>query len=131
MVTVLRGMSVVPGAGFTTGPTTTLVTNSNDTAGVVTFNPGTVIPASPYLIFTLTFGGSWTSSWSIVQPVVLLGACANFGLSRTAAAMLASSALGPFYAIPNSVCTTVACYCTVAPTISTNYDIGYLSIPGP
>jgi hypothetical protein len=125
-----NAVTVTPGAGFT-GATATLSNASSDTAGTVTFTTATTIPASPYLIFTLQWGGSWTSSDVAEVPSIGVVPCANPTKGRTAAQMAAVAALGPFYAIPNSLNTKVDIYCTNAPAASTAYDLAYFAIQGP
>jgi len=122
-------VTVTPGAGFTSA-TATLISSASDRAGFVTFTTATTIPASPYLLFTLTWGGSWANTYGN-PPVVSVCACANPNNARTAAQMAAVAALGPFYVIPNSNDTTAAVYCTNAPAASTAYDIGYFAVKGP
>jgi hypothetical protein len=123
------GLSVAPGPGFTDA-TTTVITTS-DKASIVTFTTGTVIPGSgPYLIFTLTSGGSWVSVYSI-PPAVHAFPCANPFNDRTAAQMAAVASLSPFFTIPNTAVTQAAVYCTNQPSASTAYDIGYTAIQGP
>jgi len=122
-------VSVTPGSGFT-GATAVLNGPANDQAGFVTFTTSGTIPSSPYLIFTLTWGGSWAATYP-VPPVVSLFPCANPGNSRSAAFMAAVAALGPFYAIPSIVLTTTDIYCTNAPATSTVYELGYTAIQGP
>ncbi len=125
-----NGLAVAPGVGFT-GSTATLKTNATDKAQVVTFTTSSTIPgAGPYLLFTLTYAGSWGSPYDD-GPTVLAGASANFSLSRTSSQMQACANLGPFFTIPDSHNYTVAVYCTNAPSISTAYDIGLISIAGP
>jgi hypothetical protein len=122
--------TVAPGAGFT-GATAAFSSDwPNDTAGIVTFTTAATIPASPYLIFTVTFCGSWASQYD-QGLVVLVGACASALTGQTAAQELAAASLGPFYAIPNLHQTTCAVYCTNAPAQATAYDIGYIAVQGP
>jgi len=122
-------IAVTPGAAFTSA-TATLLFSSADRAGYVTFTTSTTIPSSPYLIFTLTFATSWTSTYADA-PVISVFPCAMPGNSRTAAQMLAVAALGPFCVIPNANFTTAAVYCTNAPSESTAYDLGYYAVQGP
>ena len=123
-------VAVAPGAGFTSA-TATLISSASDRAGYVTFTTSSTIPGSgPYLIFTLTWGGSWANTYGN-PPVVSACACANPNNARSASFMAAVAALGPFFAIPNSLDTTAAVYCTNAPSISTAYDIGYTAVQGP
>lgn len=124
-----NAVTVTPGAGFT-GATATLNFSAADAAGFVTFTTATTIPASPYLIFTLKWGGSWASSYTDA-PVISVFPCAIMSNSRTAAQMLAVAALGPFYCIPDANNTKVDVYCTNAPVASTAYDLGYTAIQGP
>ena len=125
-----NAVTVAPGAGFT-GATATLSNAASDVAGTVTFTTLTTIPASPYLLFTIQWGGSWASSNVAEVPTILVSACANPTKARTAAQMAAVAALGPFYLIPNSLNTKVDVYCTNAPAASTAYDIAYLAVQGP
>ena len=122
-------IAVAPGAGFTSA-TASLIFSASDKAGYVTFTTATTIPSSPYLLFTLTFASSWTSTYADA-PVVTVFPCAMPGNARTASQMLAVAALGPFYVIPNANVTAAAVYCTNAPSSSTAYDIGYAVIQGP
>jgi hypothetical protein len=125
-----NAVTVVPGAGFT-GATATLSNAASDAAGIVTFTTSATIPASPYLIFTLTWGGSWASSNAEEVPAIVAGACANPTKGRTAAQMAAAAALGPFYVIPNAANTKADVYCTNAPAAGTAYDIAYSAVQGP
>jgi hypothetical protein len=124
-----NAITVTPGAGFTSA-TATLNASASDAAGFVTFTTAATIPASPYKLFTLQWGGSWQSSYATF-PVVSVFACANPANSRTAAQEGAVAALGPFYVIPNALGLSADVYCTNAPAISTAYDIGYAAIQGP
>lgn len=122
-------IAVTPGAGFTSA-TATLIFSASDKAGYVTFTTASTIPSSPYLLFTLTFAGSWTATYADA-PVVAVFPCAMPGNARTAAQQLAVAALGPFYVIPNANVTNAAVYCTNAPAQTTAYDIGYITVQGP
>ena len=124
-----NAVTVTPGSGFTSA-TTTLQPGADDMAGIVTFTTSVTIPSSPYLIFTLQWGGSWAATIEEV-PAIGISACANPNNNRTASQMAAVAALGPFYVIPNSLNTTAAVYCTNAPAESTAYDFGYFAIQGP
>ena len=124
-----NAVTVTPGSGFTSA-TATLQPGSDDMAGIVTFTTASTIPAGPYLIFTLQWGGSWAATYEEV-PAIGISACANPNNNRTASQMLAVAALGPFCIIPNSLNTTAAVYCTNAPAESTAYDIAYFAIQGP
>ena len=124
-----NAVTVTPGAGFT-GATATLSFQSSDKSGFVTFTTSTTIPASPYLLFTLTWASSWNALYS-VPPVIGVFPCSLFTNNRTAAQEAAVAALGPFYVVPNSGNTNVAVYCTNPPAASTAYDLGYFAIQGP
>jgi hypothetical protein len=122
-----NAVSVVPGAGFTAA-TTTLSTFASDQSCIVTFTTATTIPGSPFLLFTLTWGGSWAATYPDV-PAILAFPCASPVNGRTQAQMAAVAALGPFYIVPSINNTTAQVYCTNAPAISTAYDIGVVCIP--
>lgn len=122
-------LAVAPGGGFTSA-TATLKINSTDRAGVVTFITSMIIPAAPYLLFTIIASGSWSTPYAN-GPTMLVGACANCRESRTPAEMAAAAALGPFYVIPDPYGSTFAVYCSKAPAQSTAYDIGYICMMGP
>lgn len=122
-------VSATPGAGFT-GATCALKNNPNDCAGIVTFTTSATIPASPFKLFTLTFAGAWCDPYG-GGPTILIGACARFNQSRSAAFMAAVAALGPFYVIPDANNVSFDVYCTNAPATGTAYDIGYVAVKGP
>lgn len=119
------------GAGFTAA-TATLPSTANDTAGIVTFTAGSAVGSGPpYLIFTLTWSGSWCSTYS-VQPAVQIFPCANAFSGRSAAFMAAVAALGPFFGIMSASLTHCDVYCTASPgTSGVVYDIGYHCLAGP
>lgn len=124
-----NAVTVTPGAGFTSA-TAALNFSASDKAGFVTFTTATTIPASPYLLFSIKWGGSWASSYTDA-PVIIVFPCAIMSNARTAAQMAGVAALGPFYAVPDANNTKVDIYCTNAPAASTAYDIGYAAIQGP
>ena len=125
-----NAITVTTGAGFGTAASTTLISSASDRAGFVTFTTAGTIPSSPYLMFTLQWGGSWANTYGNA-PVVSVFPCANPNNSRSAGFMGSVSALGPFYTIPNSLFTTTAIYCTNAPGTSSTYDFGYTAVQGP
>jgi hypothetical protein len=117
-------------SGFA-GATATISSSGSDAQGVVTFTTSATIPGSgPYLLFTLTWAGSFGKTYAIL-PTFIVFPCSNAFAARTAAQQAATAALGPFFCIANTLLTTLAVYCTNAPAESTAYDIGYAVIVGP